>query len=153
MLGTKIEDAKRDEGFTLIELLVVVLIIGILAAIAIPAFLSQRERAWESELTSGVRNVALEVEAAAVQRGGDYGVLADADVDADGILVSNANLQDEADDLLGTNPLVFTLGDVIDETEFCIQATHPQLTSPDDVVSYVSSDGGMTAIGTGCASS
>ena len=63
---------EAEHGFTLIELLVVVIIIGILAAIAIPAFLNQRERAWQSELTSSVRNVALEVEARATASGGNY---------------------------------------------------------------------------------
>jgi type IV pilus assembly protein PilA len=49
---------KREGGFTLIELLVVILIIAILAAIAIPVFLKQREKAWADQVQSTLKNAA-----------------------------------------------------------------------------------------------
>jgi prepilin-type N-terminal cleavage/methylation domain-containing protein len=49
---------EREGGFTLIELLVVIIIIGILAAIAIPVFLNQRKKGYDSQAKSDVRNAA-----------------------------------------------------------------------------------------------
>jgi type IV pilus assembly protein PilA len=53
---------SEEKGFTLIELLVVVLIIGILAAIALPSFLNQRGKAQDGEAKSHVRTAATAME-------------------------------------------------------------------------------------------
>jgi type IV pilus assembly protein PilA len=59
---------EDEEGFTLIELLVVIIIIGILAAIAIPVFLSQKTKGYEASMKSDLRTVAEEVESQNVDK-------------------------------------------------------------------------------------
>ncbi len=63
---------KDERGFTLIELLVVVLIIGILAAVALPTFLGQRDKGFDADAKSNARNVQTLVESCGVDNAGDY---------------------------------------------------------------------------------
>jgi prepilin-type N-terminal cleavage/methylation domain-containing protein len=55
-------DRPGQHGFTLIELLVVMIIIGILAAIAVPVFLNQRKKAVDASIKADLRTVALEMQ-------------------------------------------------------------------------------------------
>jgi type IV pilus assembly protein PilA len=68
-LRRRVQDEK---GFTLIELLVVILIIGILAAIAIPSFINQRTKAQDASTKSMARTAQTAIETYATDHGGDY---------------------------------------------------------------------------------
>ncbi len=71
-IGARLSGEKSEAGFTLIELLVVMLILGILAAIAIPAFFNQREKATDAQAKSAARTAETSMETWATENGGVY---------------------------------------------------------------------------------
>ncbi len=66
------EKAASEQGFTLVELLVVMLILALLAAIAIPSFFNQRDKAQDSEAKATAKSASTAMETYSTDNGGKY---------------------------------------------------------------------------------
>jgi prepilin-type N-terminal cleavage/methylation domain-containing protein len=126
---------EREGGFTLIELLVVIIIIGILAAIAIPVFLNQRKKAVDASIKSDLRTVANEMETYFT----DFQTYNDVAAVSGTMTIGNDTVKLSSGNIVSVD--VNTA-----KTAYCILGENPASsggTSTDKFVVYVSDDGGL----------
>ncbi len=121
---------EREGGFTLIELLVVIIIIGILAAIAIPVFLRQREKGYKAALKADLKNAATAEESYATDNNGSY-------TNAVGTLTTEGYVA--TSDVTVTVVNAATDGAGGAGSGFCLKATHAKL--PATTIYYFASVG------------
>jgi prepilin-type N-terminal cleavage/methylation domain-containing protein len=142
MLARLRKSQENEGGFTLIELLVVMIIIGILAAIAIPVFLNQRKKAQDSAAKADVSTVGKELATywvdgvtvpAIVQAAGRYSLSAPAGGGAAAVPATDLG-KSSTNVVLGTT-------NIIDDTHWCVDVTNAK---GDKKIYKYSASGGLS---------
>ena len=128
----RLHKMREEEGFTLIELLVVMIIIGILAAIAIPLFLNQRKNAVDASIKSDLRTLANEMESQYTDTQAYPASITQASAGA-AVTVGTASVRVSAG-----NAFTMTLNSTTDA--FCLKGTDTKATH---AWVYVSNQGGL----------
>jgi type IV pilus assembly protein PilA len=133
---------EHEGGFTLIELLVVIIIIGILAAIAIPVFLNQRQKGYDAGIKADLRNAATAEETYLT----DYNAYTNTTGTATTGLILEGFKFSSAGDYSGTPAMVIKLDGT--NKGYCMTAN----SASGKTWAYDSENGGLQASGYSCPS-